>query len=109
MEAGRLDRRLTIESNEPIQDQFGSMTAAWLPFATVWGRVSPVSGTEPFKSDQVTAAAATKFRIRWIDGLTESMRIVYNGRNYNIKNIFEIGRREGFDVLAQFTEGENDN
>ena len=109
MRAGVLDRRITIEVNNEVQDEFGGLTPLWAPFATVWARVAPVTGKETFLSDQVTASADTLFRIRYLVGLDTKMRIVYNEKNYNIKNILEIGRREGFNILAINVEAEGDS
>lgn len=109
MRAGVLDRRILIEQNSPAQDEFGSLTAVWSTFATVWARVAPVTGKEIFLSDQVSASADTLFRIRYLKGLNVQMRIVYNDENYNIKNILEIARREGMNILATTIEAEDDS
>ena len=109
MRAGVLDRRITIERNNEVQDEFGGLTSVWTTFAAVWARVAPVTGKETFLSDQVTASADTLFRIRYLVGLDTKMRIVYNEKNYNIKNILEIGRREGFNILAINVEAEGDS
>ncbi len=109
MRAGALDRRIKIEAHSEVQDEFGGLTTVWLPFVTVWARVAPVTGKETFLSDQVTASADTLFRIRYLIGLDTKMRIVYDGKNYNIKNIIEIGRREGFNILAVNIEAERDS
>ena len=109
MRAGILDRRIVIEKNTPTQDQFGDLTNDWNEFATVWARVAPVTGNEKFVSDQATAASDTLFRIRHLSGLDESMRIVYESKNYDIQNILPIARREGFNILARTKQGQNDS
>ena len=76
----------------------------WTKFATVWARVAPITGQEKFLGDKDTASANTLFRIRNLSGLKQSMRIVYKSQNYDIKNILEIGRGEGFNILAIFSE-----
>lgn len=38
------------------------------------------------------------FRTRFIDGVTNSCRIKFRGRIFNIKETSEIGRREGLEI-----------
>lgn len=105
MQAGKLDRRITIQEPVVSQDGYGEPIATrWSDVATVRAQVIPVSGREYFDAAAVRAEKTTRFRIRWRRGVTETQRIVYDGRNYNIRSIVEIGRREGLEIAAEATE-----
>lgn len=105
MQAGKLDRRITIQEPVISQDDYGEpVVTGWADVATVWAQVVPVSGREYFDATAVRAEKTTRFRIRWRSGLTEAMRIVYDGRNYDIRSIVELGRREGLEIRAEATE-----
>ncbi len=100
MRAGKLDQRINIEQNSPVQNSVGEQTDFWTTLATVWAEVVPLKGRETFNSDQVIAIADVRFRIRHREGLDNSMRIVYGDNVYNIHSILKIGRREALDLFA---------
>lgn len=103
MRAGKLDRRIVIESFTTSQNGYGELIKSWSTLATVWAEVNPKSGREFFASNQRIAEFETVFRIRYRSDITinEKYRISYGGKYYDIKHIAEVGRREGLDLLAQ--------
>jgi SPP1 family predicted phage head-tail adaptor len=56
-------------------------------------------GNEKVEADQVTSTSKVKFKIRFFDGIDESMRISYNSKYYDILDIQELGR-EGLMISA---------
>lgn len=102
MRAGKLDRRLTIQRrtetsrngyNEPVYD--------WADLATVWAQQRPERGAERFTAGQVNGAAVMTFHIRWLEGLTEKDRLVYEGQVFEIvAPPREIGRRVVHEIDA---------
>lgn len=100
MQAGRMDRRITIEEVTETQNSYGAASESWSTFKTVWAEVKPVKGKEFFLDEQVNARLDIIFRIRWLEGLNTKMRISYNEQHYNIDSIVELGRREGFQINA---------
>lgn len=98
MRAGDLDRQITIEAPTETPNAIGEPIQTWSVFVTVWAKVAPVRGRERFTADQVAAEADTIFRIRWLVGVTEKMRVSYDGRLYDITYIAELGRREGMEL-----------
>lgn len=100
MRSGNLDRRIVIEKNAASQNSFGEPEESWSTFATVWANVRPVRGNEQFASDQRRAERQSIFRIRYLSGLTEKMRISHDSAYYDIEGIIEIGRREGMEITA---------
>ncbi|MCO6390558.1 phage head closure protein [Aliihoeflea aestuarii] len=99
MRAGELDRTIVIESyvrGEP--DEWGIPHEGWEPFATVRVKIMQSSTEEFLRSYGETAEAAIIFRIRWIDDLTTMRRVTYEGVQFNIREIKEIGRRKGLDI-----------
>ena len=105
MDPSNLDRRITIQEPVVSKDGYGEdVVTGWTPVATVWAQVIPVSGREYFDAAAIRAEKTTRFRIRWRSGVTEAMRIVYDGRSYDILGIVEIGRREGLEIRAEAIE-----
>ncbi|MGY4499400.1 hypothetical protein ACVWYH_003331 [Bradyrhizobium sp. GM24.11] len=41
------------------------------------------------------------FRTRWLDGVTLENRVTYDGQQYQITQIKELGRRRGLDLTVE--------
>lgn len=100
MRAGELDRKIIIEQQASGQDSIGEPNGSWSTFATVWASVKPVRANEIYSAQQVSPDRETRFRIRYLSGVTEKMRISYDSKYWDIRGIEEIGRRQGLDLIA---------
>jgi SPP1 family predicted phage head-tail adaptor len=103
MEAGGLDRKITLEFKTAGQSGSGEPTESWGTPTTVWARVRALSGREfyAFLAAQVVAEETLHFGIRWrADVRPGTARIQYEGRTYNIQRVGEIGRRRYLDIVA---------
>lgn len=106
MQAGRMDRRIIIQQNVPTKDDIGGVDESWTIFATVWANVKTLESGgqgESFGSEQVFSQDMKKFSIRYLSNITNKMRIVFDGGNFDIKFTKEIGRREGLLITAEST------
>ena len=65
----------------------GGITSAWATAATRWAGISPLKVEERFKGDRTGAVATHKVTMRWYDGLTETMRLLFGTRAFNIVEI----------------------
>lgn len=101
MQAGRLDRRITIEEVTESQDSYGAISETWSVFVVVNAAVQPMRGREFFKDDQRAADIDTVFRIRYLAGVHYKMRIKYDGKTYDIYSVAETGRRDGLEIAAK--------
>jgi len=101
MRPGRLDRRVVIERAAVVQNALGEEIESWSAWQTVWAEVAPLDGAERWQAQEVMAEAPTRFRLRWLPGLSVEDRIRYEDRLYDIHSINEIGRRRGWEVLAK--------
>ena len=102
--AGRMDRRITLQSFTETPNAIGEPVKTWANLASVpdmWAEVTPLRGAELFASQQIAGEADTRFRVRYRDDLGAEMRVVYEGANYDIQSILEIGREEGLEILAK--------
>lgn len=100
MRAGKLDRRITIEQAAYSQDDFGQEQPVWTTFAERAAQRMDMKGTERFAANQVMATITATFRIRYLPGLKPTMRIVHEGKTYDITGIAELGRRRGLEITA---------
>ena len=106
MQAGKFDRRITIErfaAGSPAVDAFGGESGAWGALATVWAQRTPVSDGEKWRAQEVAAAITERFLIRWsstVSGVSAKDRISYNSRLYDISGVKEVGRRQYIEITA---------
>ena len=99
---GKLDRRIliqlketeTVASNEEFEK-------GWSEYSQCWARVDEKSGGEYYRDDKLTAVTVADFFVRYQRGITEDMRIVYNGRYYGIKSLIYLDRKRYIKITAQ--------
>lgn len=100
--AGKLDRRVTIlrptYTVNAIREKIEGP-----PDQTVrWASVKPAPGTERFRSAETAAEAPMRFVFRYEPDLVRVTDGILHddGRTYAISSVTEIGRHEGWEVLA---------
>ena len=93
MQAGDLRNRVTIKQKSVTREASGAEAIAWLVVATVWAAVEPLSGREFITMRQERAEISTRIRIRYMAGLTPSMRVYWGQRMYEIDTVIEIQER----------------
>lgn len=101
MRAGKLDKTIKVQAFTETVNEYGGVTETWTDFATVRAQVVQ-AGTEEFlRSYGEADTTAIIFRIRWLDGVTTDHCIVYDGKNLNIRELKEIGRRKGLELRCE--------
>lgn len=99
IEAGELDRGVTIRRATAIIDPgSGQQIETWVDLATVWASWRRASAREQLAAAEIQAAVTDVFIVRWsatTATITPEDRLVYQGREYNLAEATEIGRREG--------------
>ncbi|KQS64514.1 head-tail adaptor protein [Rhizobium sp. Leaf371] len=98
MRAGKLDKTITIERRGETVDDYGTVSEGWTTIASVRAQVIQSSTEEFLKAAGTTSEQATVFRLRHRDGIQPEDRITYAGQAFDIKELKELGRREGLDL-----------
>lgn len=102
MKAGTLDRRVTIQRlTTGTPDEYGVPSSTWNDLRTIWARVTPDSEDENYKLGVDLAFVLVKVQCRWFAGLTTTDRLMIADRQFDIRGIREIGRREGLEIKAK--------
>lgn len=107
MRAGNLDRQLTIQSATTTQDASGQEIETWATVATVWAARKDVRGSERFAAEQEIATRAATYRIRWITGVNEKMRVVDAGTTYGIVGIADDYRQGWMELSVEAVNPED--
>lgn len=102
MLGARLDRQVVIQTFSEERDAAGQPVKTWSTFATVWAEKRDMRGSERFDAQQIVDDEVATFVIRWLAGVTAEMRVVADGRTYEIVGApAEIGRREGLEITGK--------
>ena len=95
MNAGLMDELVTVQQFSTTTDSnTGEKVRSWSTYTTAWARVQESeSGNEAVDADRIEAKQTVVFTMRHDAGINAKMRIVWEGRNYNIINIADLSRR----------------
>lgn len=106
MKAGKLTHIIAIEAATTSVNDAGTPTSEWTTKATLRAELVEQS-TEEFLGDGgATDEELAVFRTRYIEGVTNADRVVFEGRPYNIRQLTPLGRRVGLELrcMAQGDE-----
>lgn len=90
MEIGKLNKRIIFQNSITIENEYGFEIQEWGDYITVWASSTNLSGREYFAAMQIQAENTIKFTIRYNKNINESMRIIFDGKNYDITFIDNI-------------------
>jgi len=91
---------VTLEARTVTRLEDGSESVSWTPVAEVWAQIVPVRGEERYAAGAEQPERDAKIRIRWRPGISSGMRVLHEGRVWDITAVLEIGRHEGLELLC---------
>jgi SPP1 family predicted phage head-tail adaptor len=94
LDIGKLDKRVTFLSPGAGGDAIGQTTQEYGEFVTVWATVKALRGGEYFEAQKVRPEKVYKITVRYLDGITEDMRIKFRDKILEIEyvnNVEEAG------------------
>jgi SPP1 family predicted phage head-tail adaptor len=98
MRAGKLDKVIVLERATTAVDDYGTPVEAWTEFATVRAQLIQSTTEEFMQTFGMATQTAVVFRIRYLDGITLADRVRHDGRIFDLKEVKELGRREGLEL-----------
>lgn len=98
MRAGKLDRTITIERDTATVDDYGTPTTTSAVVATARAQLLMQNTEEFIRGFGASDQAVVIFRTRWIAGLTNADRVIFEGRSHNVKEIKPLGRDRGLEI-----------
>lgn len=101
LNAGDLDREIVLQTATRVQSASGEPIVTWGADETVWAEWLPAGTKEAWQAQQRLGA--------YVDGVfriydktprptPDDMRILFDGRVFDIKPYIEIGRSEGLEI-----------
>jgi len=104
MDAGRLDRRLTLQQPVRTVDETGDSQVSWSDVATVWAMVEESGGRELWRAQQVMPEVSARILIRHRDDVQADWRAVEDGRVWSILAVRRLGRKQLLELLVRREE-----
>ncbi|MCP2209453.1 phage head closure protein [Bradyrhizobium diazoefficiens] len=101
MRAGNLDRIIEIQRRTTGLDLYGTPIETWTPFATMRAQLLKNATDDREGARGHTTNAVLAFRMYYFANLSLNDRLLYEGQQFEITGISEIGRRAGMDVSCQ--------
>lgn len=95
-----MDRQVAILRPVNAINEFNEPETTWQLVDMVWAAKIPQRGSERFAAAQVAGHMVTTFKIRWRDDLSPLDRLEYQGRQWDIYDVRELGRRDGLEIDA---------
>jgi SPP1 family predicted phage head-tail adaptor len=105
--AGDLRDQVVIEAATVALDAVGEPIETWAPVATVWAQVKPqkyTTGVEALAQALGREAVATTYTVTiyYREGLTELQRLIWNGRELDIKRVLDPdGKRTWLELMCE--------
>jgi SPP1 family predicted phage head-tail adaptor len=100
LDPGRLRERVAIEQATGSRNAIGEVTQTWSTFAERWASVEGLSGREVLQSGQQQTEVTHRVRLRYVDGLTQQMRLSWRGRTLEITSLLEHANRTEHELLC---------
>lgn len=105
--AGEMRHVVRIERQTEDQESSGQLTEEWELVAQRRAAIVRTTGREVFAAQQQAARVPTLFRLRFIADVMPSMRLLCDGRVYDIKSAVDpTGRGEELLVTTEERVGE---
>ena len=103
--AGKLRHSIEWQKEQTVPDGAGGVTRSWVKVTDARALVNPMTGNERWQSMRTEANITHKIFMRYTTGLTPAMRIVFNGRAFQVKAILNIEERNKW-LEIHATEGQ---
>lgn len=112
MNAGELNRRVTIERPPVALDGYGQPTGAWSAVATVWANVRMIGGRERLRAGALESDLAGTVAVRYQAAFlplssTNGWRINHGGRLLNITAARDLDEAHEW-IIFDVSEGSAD-
>lgn len=103
MQPGKYDKKITIEAAAQTRDAHGGVIEGWQSIKEMWAHLRQQSPKEIFAADQVQNLNTAIFIIRYTTGIDAGMRVVHEGKVYDIQGPpIELGRRNQLQIICQW-------
>ena len=101
IDPGRMRERVTVQIASGTTNALGETVMTWADSTAVWASVDGVSSREQLLSGQNQIAISHRVQLRYLPGLTQSMRFSWRNRTLEIMSLLEHANRSEHEALCQ--------
>lgn len=91
--------RIIIESQVRTPDGQGGFTATWSTFAERWSEIKDKKAQQVYFANQLQHQVSHQMIMRYVSGLKAEMRISFDGRIFEIREMIDVGERKTYHKL----------
>ena len=95
LRSGNLDRQITITRLSETVSASGGVSKSWTPLHTVRAEKVELASAEDREAFGNAGTSQVVFRVRFIPDLKTNDRIKFEGHDYDLDGITELGRKHG--------------
>ena len=108
MNVGSFRHLIELQRRTAARDGNGNDVSTWTTFCSLRAAVSDVSGREFYEAAAHQMENTGTFTLRWHDGLTGDMRILFKGAAYEVIQVNHLGyaKRDFMRIKARMIQGE---
>ena len=104
IDPGVMRHRVVVETPTDVRNAVGETSQTWATYATRWANVQPITYSEQSRRGQIGGSTSYQVNLRYLSGLTASMRIVWPARDnvvLYISSVVEVGNKEGHELTCE--------
>jgi SPP1 family predicted phage head-tail adaptor len=99
MQGGKLRDYVTIQTYTDAFNSYGETIKNWTTYQEMYASIMSVSGREYLQSDKVQGDAMYKIRIRYLDGVSDKMRVLHDTTVYEIEAVLPDRTSDRYQIL----------
>lgn len=100
IDPGRLRERVTVQRATETRNALGETVQSWETFAERWASVNGLSSREVLLQGQQQTEVSHRVRMRYVEGMTGTMRLLWRGRVLEISSLLEHANRSEHELLC---------
>jgi len=100
IDPGRLRERVTIQQATESRNSLGETVQSWETYAERWASVDGLSSREVLLQGQQKTEVSHRVRMRYVDGMAGTMRLLWRGRVLEISSLLEHNNRSEHELLC---------
>ena len=101
MQPGQLRERVDIQRAAETRNALGEVTQAWSTYASRYAAVMTLRSREALNAQQQGLTVTHKVKLRHVDGLKSSDRIVWRNRTLEIVSVLEFEQFTVHELLCE--------
>ena len=101
IDASKLREHVTVQIASGATNTLGETVLSWSNSSAVWASVEGVSAREAMLAGQEQTQLTHRVRLRYLPGLTQSMRFSWRSRTLEIVSLLEHGNRSEHEAICQ--------